>query len=41
MAEFVTVAVQEVAQNGNVVFSNTAVKQETASNTGKVPELSL
>ena len=26
MAEFVTVAVQEVAQNGNVVFSNTAVK---------------
>ena len=26
MAEFVTVAAQEVAQNGNVVFSNTAVK---------------
>ena len=26
MAEFVAVAAQEVAQNGNVVFSNTAVK---------------
>ena len=26
MAEFVTVAAQEVEQNGNVVFSNTAVK---------------
>ena len=26
MAEFVTVATQEVAQNGNVVFTNTAVK---------------
>ena len=26
MAEFVTVATQEVAQNGNVVFANTAVK---------------
>lgn len=26
MAEFVTVATQEVVQNGNVVFTNTAVK---------------
>ena len=26
MAEYVAVATQEVAQNGNVVFTNTAVK---------------
>ncbi len=41
MAEFVTVAVQEVAQNGNVVFSNTAVKAGNCIKHRKVPESSL
>lgn len=40
MAEFVAVAAQEVAQNGNVVFTSTAVKGGIALNTGKDPALS-
>ena len=38
MAEFTNVAAQTVAANGNVVFSNTAVKVLISFNTGREVE---